>query len=249
MSGEEQEGLTTTYFDCCKPACGWKANAPKGVAPTCSRTDLTTIVDADATKSVCDGGEATTCKSQYPFIDPEDPNLIYATAACKTSEELPVMCGKCFEVRFQGKSKSGEPDGLEGKRVIVKVTNTGQPGEYQNGGQFDLLIPGGGEGLFHGCSAGIFPDFGGYTVDGTELPPILKNEEALHDKSKRGNSSIWGLEYGGVQSLEGCSGLPEPLQEGCRIKFDWGGGKLGAENLTWFKEVPCPPIVKEKMGF
>jgi hypothetical protein len=195
--------------------------------------------------------------AQYPFLDPTDPDVAYFTAAGFGPDivQEKKLCGKCFELTFQGKSKDGTPDGLGGKRAIIKFTNTGSPAEYQSDGttikmHSDLLIPGGGEGLFHGCSAGLYPDLGGYTANGVQQPVVLKNEGSENrtpeGMAKRGEHPVWGLEYGGVQSLEGCSKLPEEFQAGCQIKFEWGKGKLGAENLTWFKEIPCPKIVEDR---
>jgi hypothetical protein len=158
------------------------------------------------------------------------------------------QCGACYEVTFQGKDKHGNDDGLSGKRMIAKVSNTGQKGEYQMGGHMDILLPGGGEGLFHGCSASMYPQFGGYTVNGEQRASVLKNYEALWNESQRGENWVWGKEYGGVQSMEGCSRLPEPFQESCRIKFGWGGGRLGGENKTWVKQIPCPRIMEERMN-
>ena len=66
---------------------------------------------------------------------------------------------------------------------IVKATNTG--GDV-GVGQFDLLMPGGGVGLFNGCQ----PQWGA-PADG------------------------WGDRYGGVQNRDGCYQLPAQLQPGC----------------------------------
>ncbi len=60
------------------------------------------------------------------------------------------------------------------------------------GGQFDILIPGGGVGLFNGCSSQW-----GAPADG------------------------WGNRYGGVSSEAECNQLPGELQEGCRWRFQW----------------------------
>jgi hypothetical protein len=245
-------GLATTYFDCCKPHCGWEGKGGE-VIKTCGK-DRTTVVSNSET-SLCQGGTATTCLAQYPFLDPTDPNLAYFTAAGFGPDIVQdkKLCGKCFELTFQGKSKDGNSDGLGGKRAIIKFTNTGSPAEYQNGIDVkmhtDLLLPGGGEGLFHGCSAGLYPQFGGYTVNGTQKAVELKNEGSENRESGmglRGNHPVWGLEYGGVQTADGCAKLPPEFQEGCKIKFEWGKGKLGAENLTWWKEVPCPKIVEDR---
>ena len=72
--------------------------------------------------------------------------------------------------------------------MVVQATNTG--GDLGSN-QFDLAIPGGGQGLFSGCS------------------------------TQYGGSINWGDQYGGVHSADECAGLPEPLQDGCYWRFDW----------------------------
>jgi hypothetical protein len=72
--------------------------------------------------------------------------------------------------------------------MIVQVTNTG--GDLNNN-QFDLQMPGGGFGLFNGCSS-HFP--GQYS---------------------------WGQQYGGVSQRSDCLLLPDVLQPGCYWRFDW----------------------------
>ncbi len=72
--------------------------------------------------------------------------------------------------------------------MIVQVTNTG--GDLGNN-QFDLQMPGGGFGIFNGCTS-QFP--GSYS---------------------------WGAQYGGVSSRTDCYNLPSVLQPGCFWRFDW----------------------------
>ena len=73
----------------------------------------------------------------------------------------------------------------------TQVTNTG--GDLGDN-HFDLALPGGGQGLFSGCSK----QFPGY--------------------------SSWGAQYGGVSSDAQCFALPPALQPGCHLRFGWGGG-------------------------
>jgi hypothetical protein len=75
--------------------------------------------------------------------------------------------------------------------LIVQVTNTG--GDLGNN-QFDLAIPGGGFGIFDGCTN----EFGG--------------------------SYSWGATYGGVSQRSDCANLPSVLQSGCYWRFDWFEG-------------------------
>ena len=241
---KEGVGKTTRYFDCCKPGCGWTET---GVATikSCAMEDPTKILDDVNEGSVCDPnkpGKATTCASNYPWVDTAT-GIAYGTAASHIYPNKADACGKCYELTFTGQTHNGGDDKLQGKKMIVQVTNNGQVTEYTTG-QFDLLIPGGGEGLFHGCSYKMFPGLGKYDTSDT-----LKNEKGLSDPSTRGKSDVWGLEYGGVETLEGCSKLPAILQEGCKFRFVWGQGTLGNENKVNYKEIPCPAQLTAKTGF
>lgn len=57
---------------------------------------------------------------------------------------------------------------------------------------FLLQIPGGGVGIYNGCSA----EWGA-------------------------PSEGWGAQYGGVSSEADCSQLPSALQPGCKWRFEW----------------------------
>jgi hypothetical protein len=78
---------------------------------------------------------------------------------------------------------------VQGKKMVVQVTNTGSDLTENH---FDIQIPGGGVGIFNGCS-GQF----GAPNDG------------------------WGARYGGISSRSQCSQLPKVLQPGCQWRFDW----------------------------
>jgi len=75
------------------------------------------------------------------------------------------------------------------KKMVVQVTNTG--GDLGSN-HFDVQIPGGGVGIFNGCTAQW-----GAGTDG------------------------WGARYGGVSSRSQCSSLPSQLQAGCQFRYDW----------------------------
>jgi hypothetical protein len=68
------------------------------------------------------------------------------------------------------------------------VTNTG--GDLGNN-HFDLQMPGGGVGIFDGCSR-QFP--GAYS---------------------------WGDRYGGVKTRSDCFNIPAGIRAGCLWRFDW----------------------------
>lgn len=75
---------------------------------------------------------------------------------------------------------------IAGKKMIVQATNTGSD---VSEGQFDLVIPGGGVGIFNACTAQY-----GAPPDG------------------------WGAQYGGI-STDTCSTFPSALQDGCSFRF------------------------------
>ena len=65
------------------------------------------------------------------------------------------MCGRCFVLTFNGEGKyetKANHAAIKGKKLLVMASNIGYD---VAGGQFDVMIPGGGVGLFNGC-AGLF---------------------------------------------------------------------------------------------
>ena len=97
-----------------------------------------------------------------------------------------------------------------GKEMIVQVTNTG--GALGNN-QFDLQMPGGGMGIYDGCSS-QFPDT---------------------------NPSSWGQQYGGVSERSDCDRLPDVIQAGCYWRFDWFMN--ADNPTVSFKQVTCPSVL------
>ena len=134
------DGFATRYWDCCKPSCGWTANASNPV-DSCDINDNNIGVDDNA-RNGCEGGPAFTCHNWAPWAVSD--TLSYGFAAFNGAN-----CGTCYQIRFSGSSSRGTPTpGIEGKQMIVQVTNIGGI----EGNQFDLLIPGGGVGAMNGCS-------------------------------------------------------------------------------------------------
>lgn len=126
-----QPGKTTRYWDCCKPSCGWSANAQSGgksnPANSCGQ-DGVTILDKDAKNKCWDNGPAFQCYSGAPWE--VSPTLAYGYAAFNGGQ-----CGKCYQLDFSGD--------LNGKTMIVQAVNIGT---LDATAHFDLLIPGGGVG-------------------------------------------------------------------------------------------------------
>ncbi|KAH6897502.1 RlpA-like double-psi beta-barrel-protein domain-containing protein-containing protein [Thelonectria olida] len=133
--------LISRYWDCCKPSCAWddKASVSAPVL-TCDASD-NPISDASTT-SGCDGGTAYSCSDNSPWA--VNDNLAYGFAATNIeggSESS--WCCACYALTFT----SGA---VKGKTMVVQSTNTGSD---LGSNQFDLLMPGGGVGIFDGCTS------------------------------------------------------------------------------------------------
>ncbi|MCL2220399.1 MAG: InlB B-repeat-containing protein [Chitinispirillia bacterium] len=136
---------TTRYWDSCKPSCGWTANAtqsPNGTCTSCnvSGTKLSGYGDRNACESA---GTAYTCMGQAPWA--VDDNLAYGFTATHRNSD----CGKCFELTFTSNGEGGNSASIIGKKMVVMASNIG--GDV-DGNQFDLMIPGGGVGLYNALS-------------------------------------------------------------------------------------------------
>ncbi|RTE75727.1 putative endoglucanase type K [Fusarium euwallaceae] len=172
-------GHSTRYWDCCKPSCSWADKASVSApALTCDKND-NPISDANA-KSGCDGGSAFACTNYSPWA--VNDNLAYGFAATKLSGgSEATWCCACYSLTFT----TGP---VKGKTMVVQSTNTGGDlGENH----FDLQMPGGGVGIFDGCS------------------------------SQFGGSGLGGAQYGGISARSDCDSFPELLKDGCYWRFDW----------------------------
>ncbi|TEY65574.1 hypothetical protein BOTCAL_0138g00160 [Botryotinia calthae] len=181
-------GTTTRYWDCCKPSCAWsgKATLESGSGPvgTCDVNDSPLSDPTAIAVSGCDGGNSYMCSDQSPWAVSDDLAYGYAAVNIAGGSEASWCCA-CYELTFTSTA-------LAGKKMIVQATNTG--GDLGSN-QFDLAIPGGGVGIFNGCTK----EFG--------VP-----------------SSGWGAQYGGVAAVSSCAAFPEALKPGCSFRFGWFEG-------------------------
>jgi Glycosyl hydrolase family 45 len=155
-------GWASRYWDCCKPSCGWRANAG-GRTPASSCGQQNQSLGATDERNACfDNGNAFMCWNQSPWA--LDDTLAYGYVAFNG-----VPCGRCFQIEFLGTSYNGGTNAgtsaLAGKTMIVQATNIGDIGANH----FDLQIPGGGVGSagFGACmrqfgSADLGAQSGGY---------------------------------------------------------------------------------------
>ncbi|WP_373371911.1 hypothetical protein [Archangium lansingense] len=169
-------------WDCCKPSGSWTGkadvNAPVGA---CAKDGKTVLSDRNA-QNACQGGPSYMCNKNQPWAADATRSYGFAAAALMGKKESDWLCG-CYALKFT----SGA---VKGTTHVVQVIDTAGTDGKSN--VFDLLIPGGGVGIFNGCQGQW-----NAPADG------------------------WGARYGGVSSRSECAGLPADLQAGCNWRFDW----------------------------
>jgi hypothetical protein len=215
------QGRTTRYWDCCKPSCGWAANAQAGgkssPATSCGKDGSSTV--AATTQSVCSGGSAYQCNWGAPWQ--AGPNLSYGYAAFNGSN-----CGKCYQLDFTGSGDNTGAQSLKGKTMIVQAVNIGDIGANH----FDLLIPGGGVGANNGCtgSNGQWGNVNGGAQSGGFLATCGNNMSCITDMCKTAFGSNSSL-------IAGCSSFV--------------GWFAAANNPgVLYAEVPCPAEISNRSG-
>jgi hypothetical protein len=216
-----QNAWASRYWDCCKPACGWKANVRSGNPMNACSKENQVLGSAD-TKNACEGGgSAYMCWSGAPWSVSD--TLSYGFAAASGGN---YVCGRCFQIQFTGTGHNGNNPGaqsLNGKTMIIQVINNG--GVAQD--QFDLLIPGGGVGALNACNsqwgtADLGSQYGGFLAGCNGDKNCVKNK-----------------------CMTVFSGKPE-LQAGC----DWFLGWFNAADNPNFvyKQIACPAAVTQRSG-
>jgi hypothetical protein len=230
--GASGSGWATRYWDCCKPSCSWQENSGGNPARQCTNKGKTESKDWGG-GSICSGGQLMTCTSQIPFTVDGCDNLGFAFAAVPASNG--GQCGHCYELTFTGaghyESTNGNTKALKnkGKKLIIMATNIG--GDVQQG-QFDIMIPGGGVGMFNGCSSM------GWGAQGEQYGGLLsdcekENNYAAAKMKSCLTSKCNSVFSGDSQAKEGCLFLANFLEA------------AGNPEHT-FKEVECPDVLKQK---
>ncbi|KAI9901055.1 hypothetical protein N3K66_002872 [Trichothecium roseum] len=134
-------GHSTRYWDCCKPSCSWPDKAPVGSPVGTCDAGNNPLGDPLA-KSGCEGGPSYTCANYQPWAVNDQLAYGFAATAINGGTEDSWCCA-CYKLTFTDGPASG-------KTMIVQSTNTG--GDLSDN-HFDLLIPGGGVGIFDGCTS------------------------------------------------------------------------------------------------
>jgi len=220
-------GFTTRYWDCCKPSCAWNHGSRS--------CDMKQEVETNPyLTSICAGGNegtSTTCLTQVPFTIDGCPDMGFAFAATPGNPGGNDNCGKCFEFTFTGEGHwktTAQTQALKGKKLIVMTTNIGYDVEE---GQFDILTPGGGVGLFNGCdhlfgSANMGVQYGGLLTECLDVKKASDPVACLKEGCQKAFSNI-------PLALEGCM---------WHVNF-----MEGADNPSMtFEEIECPDVLKEK---
>lgn len=216
------KGWASRYWDCCKQHCSWQDNVGAGNPTAASCSAQNQLLSSADEQSSCQGGGAHTCWSMAPWS--VSTTLAYGFAAVPPGG----ACGKCYQLEFNGRGEHNANDpgskSLAGKKMIVQATNIGHD---VNGGQFDILIPGGGVGAFNACSSQW-----GVSDLGAQYGGLLTAcEEDVTCLRKRCNEVFTGK---------------GDLLEGCLFHADW---MAGANNPQfYYTEVACPAELKQVSG-
>jgi len=222
---------TTGYWDCCKPSCSWPGKGAVDKSVQSCDVNGNILTDGNVA-SVCDGGTASSCANNKPFVVSSTLSMGFAAAATDKNGKAGLTgdgnCGQCYELRFtsqihepnnQWGGWGGSHPNLVNKSMIIQVTNIGY--DVTGDHSFDLQIPGAGQGIFdQGCKK----QFSGY-----------KSGDFDCDNN-----------YGGCADASGCDRLPEALREGCKWRYSWyhwytsGVGSPTNNPYIDFRRVKCP---------
>lgn len=233
-------GYATRYWDCCKAHCGWPANVNPGTEPlqSCSQSDASHGAEYTVPSS-CQAladDSAFTCYDNAPWAI--DGELAYGFAAVPASGDI---CGRCYQLEFDGTGHYNAQDpgsvALAGKTMIVQATNIGFD---VGGGQFDILTPGGGVGLFDACSfqwdvatAELGATYGGFMTHCQQ-----QNVGADHQQLKQ-------CVLGRCAAVFDEPGLAE-LAAGCEWYVQWY--EVADNPNLRYQEVACPAAIVARSG-
>lgn len=180
-AGSTQKGWNSRYWDSCKPHCSWMDNVDTSSQAAYAAAGYTVrncnIHDVEiptftlskglerywwgmeGVPSSCEvgAGGSFTCTDMAPIK--VNDTLSYGFVAGPSNQG----CGKCYHLQYDGSTSNmgnGGPDvkdthlALKGKHMIVMASNIGHDVDASST-QFDLLVPGGGVGIFNALSTQI----------------------------------------------------------------------------------------------
>ena len=145
------------------------------------------------------------------------------------------LCGRCFQLTFTGQGHYNSTNAntqklkSKGKKLIVMATNIG--GDVGDG-QFDVLIPGGGVGMFNGCSQM------GWGGQGKQYGGLLSDcEEETGYKAAQYGKCL-------TEKCNKAFGNDEEAKKGCMFLVEWMESAGNPEHN--FVEVECPDVLKQR---
>ena len=263
IGGNSGSGHATRYWDCCMPHCAWVENTST-TSKVCSVNNEVTALAISyeggqpqtTSRSGCEQQDGVyTCYDQSPWAPCDD--LAFGFAAVPLSG--PDACGTCFHLEFDGRNQqvqydqNAEPDPgsaqLLGKSMIVMASNTG--GDVGSG-QFDIMIPGGGLGIFQqGCQnqwGDLDESIYGATYGGMREACRAEFQTAQEQSGQY-------LAHMPLDQMQSCvktrcdrAFSADPAQahllSGCEFYADWMGA---ADNPTFsYRQVECPQALIER---
>lgn len=113
------EAITTRYWDCCKPSCGWKGKADFSRPIEACTADNKPTDDSAGTG--CNGGTAYQCAEQQPWVVNDTMSYgfagVYILPSFTHGGIEDAWCCACYQLDF-----TSEP--LIGKSMIIQASNT-----------------------------------------------------------------------------------------------------------------------------
>jgi len=235
--GLSWNGWAGKSWECCKPNCAWTSVAGKGNECKVCDTNGNIIPDGNA-KCHCEGGQATTCLSQVPFTESGCSNIGFAFAIVPFPD--PSICGKCFEFTFTGQGRYEtllNQKKLKGKKLIVMASNIELDAQE---GRFDILIPGGGDGInLNGHCYDIFGSNTGSKIGGlltsceNEVGWGIPEEQIYTGRKQCLSQKCNSVFSNNTQAKKGCLFLADFLE-------------AATAPLVTYREVECPTQLKSK---
>lgn len=134
--------LTTRFWDCCKPSCGWELKAKfNRPVQTCNATGAPLDVKVG---TGCKGGDGYQCSDQQPWAVNDTFSYGFAGVYFTGHPEIETFwCCACYQLDFTD-------DPLRGKSMIIQASNTAY--DVTTANRFSLAIPGGNQTKEDGCS-------------------------------------------------------------------------------------------------
>ena len=236
QGGLSGSGWATRYWDCCKPSCSWSNNAGWGNEARECDVNQNVLYDHN-TQSLCSWGSSTTCLTQRPFTIDGCNELGFAFASVPAGNY--GSCGKCFALEFTGEGKyetRNNHRALKGKKLIVMATNIGYD---VSGGQFDILIPGGGVGYYNQHCGQILGNnigsqYGGLLSDCENSVGWSLSDDDMYTQRKQCLTNKCNNVFkSNKRAREGCLFLADFLE--------------AAGNPTLkYHQVECPQVLKDR---